>query len=419
MRPEAKTLHKVNYNILESLKKSGSPIIIYALPQEAEAVAYACKDEGIKVAAFCDNEKRKSGRLYCGLEVIHTPNLPERYPKARVIIAHQNLTDSSDQLIKLGYDDVYSPLELFKNFDVMKYDYNQAKVTKSYMATKIEISKKNHALFFDDSKTFLRSIDVMITTKCSMNCESCANLMQYYKAAENTDNEILKSLEVLNSNVDDILEFRIIGGEPLMNKKWCEIANSILDQNPNRTVFIYTNGTIAPTDKQLETFSGKDVNFYITDYGKLSRNIEKMINVLKKHKISFSRKPADNWVDCASIRKHNRPVSRLKQVFKECCAKQLYTLLNGKLFTCPFIANARNLKAIPDNKADYVDLLSGDTNIKSKIRKLVKMNNFFPGCDFCDGRPHDPTKATEYAGRGLIKAAKQIPISESLSFKKY
>ena len=94
-------------------------------------------------------------------------------------------------------------------------------------------------------------------------------------------------------------------------------------------------------------------------------------------------------------------------------------MLNGKLFTCPFIANARNLKAIPDNKADYVDLLSGDTNIKSKIRKLVKMKNFFPGCDYCDGRPHDPTKATEYAGRGLIKAAKQIPISESLSFKKY
>ena len=58
----------------------------------------------------------------------------------------------------------------------------------------------------------------MITTKCSMNCESCANLMQYYTAAKNTDEEILKSVETLNENVDDILEFRIIGGEPLMKK---------------------------------------------------------------------------------------------------------------------------------------------------------------------------------------------------------
>ena len=40
-------------------------------------------------------------------------------------------------------------------------------------------------------------------------------------------------------------------------------------------------------------------------------------------------------------------------------------------------------------------------------------------CDFCDGRPHDPAKALEYAGRGLIKAAKQIPVSTSLSFEEY
>ena len=181
MRPEAKTINKVNYDILGSLKKPGLPVIIYALPQEAEAIAYACKDEGITVAAFCDNEKRKSEKLYCGLEVVHTPNLPSRFPKARVIIAHQNLTDSSDQLMSLGYDEIYSPLELFKKFNVMKYEYKQAKVTKTYMATKIEVSKKNHELFFDDAKTFLRSLDLMITTKCSMNCESCANLMQYYK----------------------------------------------------------------------------------------------------------------------------------------------------------------------------------------------------------------------------------------------
>ena len=46
---------------------------------------------------------------------------------------------------------------------------------------------------FDESKTYLRSIDVMITTKCSMNCESCANLMQYYVSPKNTDDKILEA----------------------------------------------------------------------------------------------------------------------------------------------------------------------------------------------------------------------------------
>ena len=64
-------------------------------------------------------------------------------------------------------------------------------------------------------------------------------------------------------------------------------------------------------------------------------------------------------------------------------------------------------------------LLSDDDNLKNKIRKLVKMENFFPACDFCDGRPHDPTKALEYAGKGLIKAGKQIPMSSRLPFISY
>ena len=95
-------------------------------------------------------------------------------------------------------------------------------------------------------------------------------------------------------------------------------------------------------------------------------------------------------------------------------------MLNGKLYTCPFLANAANLKSIPDNKADYVDLFSDDKNLKYKIKKLVKMENFFPGCDFCSGRPHDPATALEYSGKGLIKAGKQMPsMSSRIPFKSY
>ena len=75
--------------------------------------------------------------------------------------------------------------------------------------------------------------------------------------------------------------------------------------------------------------------------------MDKTIDALERNKIPYFRKPAGNWVDCSQIRKHNRSPQRLKQVFKECCAKFLFTILSGKLYTCPFIANADNLKAIP------------------------------------------------------------------------
>ena len=126
---------------------------------------------------------------------------------------------------------------------------------------KLKMQSKLMNYILMTQKTYVRSLDVVITTKCSMNCESCANLMPYYVAAKNTDNQILEAVKIVSENVDHISEYRIIGGEPLMNKKWAEITNGILDQDPNRTVYIFTNATICPKDEQLETFKGKKCSF--------------------------------------------------------------------------------------------------------------------------------------------------------------
>jgi len=242
--------------------------------------------------------------------------------------------------------------------------------------------------------------------------------MQYYKQHKNFDHEkILASIDIIKKNVDFISEFRLIGGEPLMNKEWAKIANGISEKNPECEIFIYSNGTIAPKDEQLESFYGKKINFIITDYGKLSRNLTKLHDQLNKHNINYISTPAKYWVDCSSIKHHKRSASALKEVFKQCCVKYLYTLLHGKLYRCPFIANAANLNAIPDNPANYVDLFDENKNTNQQIQKLIKVAKFFPGCDFCVGRPYDATSSIGYDGTGLIKAGIQTP--KILDYKEY
>jgi|TARA_Y100000294_G_scaffold177966_1_gene205982 hypothetical protein len=407
---------KVKYNCIQSLREVGSPVIIVAAVLEAEAIVNACHNAGIVVSAFCDSEKRKSQDLFCGLEVIHTPTLPERFSKARFIIAAQHIQDTVDQLSGLGYDSFYSALELLENYDVGKHQHLTS--SQPYMESRILVYKKGHSVYFDEEKTYMRSLDVVITTRCSLKCVSCSNLMQYYVDPKNADYEnILTAIEIINENVDDIAEFRVIGGEPLMNKGWAHIVNGINKKNAERQIFIYTNGTIEPKDEQLETFRGKNVNFIITDYGKLSRNINKLTEKLTKHGISYVSKPADNWVDCSSIRHHKRTVSELKDVFKQCCVKYIYTILHGRLYRCPFIANAANLNAIPNNLENYVDLFSKTNNVKQKIRNLVKMTKFFPACDFCDGRPYNPSSTKGYDGKGMISGG--IQTSKPLPYKLY
>ena len=406
---------KVKYNCKEFLKEKGAPIIIVAAVHEAEAISNACKDEGITISAICDSEKRKSEKPLYGLEVIHTPNLPARFPKARFVIASQHVQECADQLYDLGYDEFFSPLELIKNYDVNKYEHS---ISHNYMNSRLAVCKKSHEFYFDESKTYLRSLDVMITTKCSLKCRNCSNLMQYYVDPKNTSFEkIVSALNTLSQNVDYISEFRVIGGEPLMNKDWANIVNKISEHNPEAKIFIYTNATIPPRAEQLESFKGKNVNFTITDYGKLSKNIDKMIELLKKYNVSYDRQIADDWIDCSRIKNHRRSSKELKEVFKQCCVKYIYTLLHGKLYRCPFIANAANLNAIPDNPANYVNLVSSTANLKSQIRRMVKNSSFFPGCDFCDGRPYDPSSKLGYDGRGMISAGEQV--EKPIVFKEY
>jgi len=67
--------NKLKQNCIESLKKSGDPIIIVSQIHESEAIAKACIDNNIKVTAFCDSKKSKTTKPFSGLEVIHTPTL--------------------------------------------------------------------------------------------------------------------------------------------------------------------------------------------------------------------------------------------------------------------------------------------------------------------------------------------------------
>ena len=93
----------------------------------------------------------------------------------------------------MGYTQFYSPLNLLKKYKVEKYSYL---ISPTYMKNKIENISRINELYFDETKT-IRSLDVVITTKCSMNCESCANLMQYYVNAKNTDEKVLQAVKIL------------------------------------------------------------------------------------------------------------------------------------------------------------------------------------------------------------------------------
>lgn len=386
------TGHSLDKENIGKLKKQSLPVIIFGAGIIGETLFHLCREFGIKVECFCDNDTIKIKRPVCGVEVLHTQSLNSRYKSANFLIATADIKDVVDQLRCLGYLNWYAISSLLRDLDLLRYTFNESTDFIEYVFTSCILCQDN---YLSPDKLFIRSVDIIITERCSLKCRDCSNLMQYYKKPSDCNiEELLRSIDLFCTIVDEINEFRIIGGEPLMNKEWPLIIRKLTEEPKIKKILIYTNGTILPGRDQVEYLKKKKIIFYITDYGVYSRKVDDLVRLLRHNDIGYYVQKAISWTDCAKIKRHDRSVKELKDIFRSCCSKNLITLSGSRLYRCPFAANAARLLAVPDYKDDYVDIfqeLHGAADIskvKNKVRALLLDKDLLRVCDYCNGRPY-------------------------------
>ena len=378
---------------IEEIKKQGIPLVICGAGIVGKALFYACQHKGIKVDGFCDSNINKTKFKLCGLEVIHTPQLKARFQDCIILISAADIKDVADQLHVLGHSRWYAGSLLLKDFDVSRGRFSKA---NDFVEYAVETCRLCQDSYLNPHQLFLRSVDIVITERCSLKCRDCANLMQYYEGPVNYSmEETLQSIDALCACVDCVNEFRVIGGEPFMNKEIHLVVRRLVDEPKVKRIAIYTNATILPRDEHLECFRSSKVLFMITDYNELSRNLTALTRLLDENRITYNAHKAERWTDSGEIRKHNRGVEDQKKIFTNCCAKNTLTLSRGELHRCPFSANALRLNAVPDHPGDYVQVTKGvleDKDIdgtKQRIRRLVTEKTYLDTCDHCNGRSFD------------------------------
>lgn len=384
----------VKQEIINQIKNKQLPVIISGAGIVGKALLSLCMDEGIEVECFCDSSIKAVQSDFCGLEVIYTPDLKNRYKDAVIIISVAAIKDVVDLLHNTGFKNWYAGGVLLKDLDVSQ-DGPDASIDYSKFA--IENCILCHDGYMNPDKLFLRSIDLIITERCSLKCRDCSNLMQYYENPKNCDTDkLLKSIDAFCSVIDEVMDFRVIGGDAFMNKEWPVIVSRLTNELKAKRVVLYTNGTIIPNEKYVSILNNSKVLIIITDYGILSKKIHGLKKVLEENSIAYHVLKPDEWLDCAVIAPHNRTLEENKQLYKICCAKNMNTLSDGKLFRCPYSANAARLSAVPDYKNDYMDLFTELNNvsdvegiraIKNKVRDFVINKNYLDTCDYCNGRP--------------------------------
>jgi glycosyltransferase involved in cell wall biosynthesis len=351
--------------MIARIKASHLPVIVYGGDVAGKVIRDICEDVGIEALGFKDyNPSRNTVGFF----------------NAIYIISVLSIGDVVNTLRGHGIDRWVAGGLLLERIDTTQTNPDYSIDDEKYQ---IESCRIAHEAYLKNDYVFIRSLDVMITERCSLRCKDCSNLMQYFDRPKDYDPaKVCLDVDTLLRNVDEVMEARVLGGDAFMSPWWAAVVEHLAQSSKVRGVVVYTNGVIVPKGVAISNTTKEKLIFSITNYGKLSRNLDELVGILRRNELRYKVTTPTDWLDCATIHEHNRTQEENDRLFRECIATSLLTLVDGKVFRCPFAASLYKLgiKPLPE---DYVDVRA--TNRKDISGYLVS-DGAMSACDYCTSR---------------------------------
>jgi len=372
-----------------TLRCGSAPVVLFGAGRWGGLALHALRRRDVEVTYFCDSDVNKQGTTFCDIPVIAPESLSALGPDTHVFISCNYIVPVLAATQATDLRNVYNCVDLLEK---TRFEDGDAGLASSAIAVMIERHKAACMVLdaADDPVLTIRGMDLMVTEACTMRCKDCSNLMQYYAKPKNENPEVmLHAFDVLSRVVDKFLEVRMIGGEPFLNKRLHEIILKVASYPHVEKIAVFTNATIIPKGDTLAALRHEKVYLDITDYGELSKNHDKIIPILEEHGVVFTTHKPHAWTDSGTIQFRDKSEAELEAMFSRCCVNDVLTLLQGKLYRCPFSANAMNLGAIPRISREMIDLTQDPedlSEIRRQVRDLYTARKYVSACSFCNGR---------------------------------
>lgn len=242
-------------------------------------------------------------------------------------------------------------------------------------------------------------IEIVLTTKCSLRCESCANLMQYFSNDKqfSTDFAHIKAnLDTLLQQVDSIRLFNILGGEPLLFKELPQLIDYLTKEPKIKAVELITNATIPFKDELLQSLQHPKVRVAMSDYSSnqaLTKILhqQEIISSLQSHNINYIvRDSTSVWKDIGKIYKRNRSQEDVRRNYLACKMPCVSLLCNDKdkpsqatISVCPIASALTKLHNIDEFEGDFVRVDS--SSFREDIVRFYAQD-YYKACDYCPNK---------------------------------
>jgi len=317
--------------------------------------AYKSFASKYSILCFIDNSAKKQGSIIDGVPVYSLERAIDKGVETIIttLYARKSFVQIYEQLIQHGVSHL---LQLIPSFF-----YNR----------QIDKTEDYHDCFAyfsltDDGRntTFLSYCLYHLTDHCNLNCVGCNHFSPLYRDNPSFADieQFEKDMERLSKLFTNVLQLRLMGGEPLLNSNlthYIDIARKVF---PKNDLQIVTNGLLIPklTKSQVKSIKKNDVIIDITVYPPTLQILDSIKSFSEESKIVCRYTGPMNMF--------SRPLREKpgKYFAENCTSPNCATVRNGKISKCPLIMHISKVNEyfnldFPDNGILNLDdsLLTG------------------------------------------------------------
>lgn len=270
------------------------------------------------------------------------------------------------------------------------FDYRYIQRNARMFSKRTDCSQSLASLYFRIRKILgkvdIPQFDLVLTTRCNLNCESCNNLMQYFRSSPSKHFKtdfvtISNTLDTLLNKVDSVQNIYVLGGEPFLSKDLPEVLKYLGSKEKIKKVVIVTNGTIKVSQEIASIIRSYDkITVEISDYSS-SPNLTKKL--YHKELLSMGIKAVLRkwpWFNIGAKFKRNRSREGIIKNFRDCALPCCQLLPGIGFFVCPISAGIAKLKGLKEVEGDYLKI---DGNLTKKKILDFYSKDFIKSCDYC------------------------------------
>lgn len=353
------------------------------------------ESEHLCIDKLLDNSEKKWGSYMEGIKVQPPDTLKECDGDGYIIlISSRNFADQIERQIEEAYPDKFLifkwPLTFQEKEDFDEQLWHERiykpceslyKAVSEHKKDEINYLKQKKALLTDKEKVILPRTPLMITTRCTLCCKECSNLISHYPNQKDYEaDEIIQWVKNISDAVDDWICCELVGGEPFLYCELEKVLSYVLEEEKIQQVEFTTNASIIPRPSILELLKNDKVFVKISEYPGLI-SYEQMTNVFDEWGIRYRVMESLRWSKTGGLERRNRSSGAIQSQYLNCPAGKICrTILNGKLYVCSKAASLAELGYMDHIEA--VDLL--DTgNLRKNIKEFLQLLSS-DACDYCD-----------------------------------